>query len=293
METVSRDRVSTGAASYTSDYEDLTVLMEENREVVYDADFDEAEPAKEEASGETEVLKEMDVVIDHVKEEPVVESEPNDFTHNIETASPEIATPETASPEIASPQVPEAKISVEQPDITLTLPSVVETGETVKVNGIKTSDESDDEKPLSVKDLLKLAKEKENDQEVEPSAFLPRKTSRAETSISQSLLSTASETTSDRGSVKSDVPSKPVRSRSKSPVNNTPRRRFVSPPREVIKCEQVRPVESKEETAVSPSAAIRGLRQVDSPVLKLLDDLDKKEEQVRGVDVGFRDALNT
>ena len=233
-----RDRVNTDA-SYMSDYEELTVLTEENREVVYEADFREVAP-------ENTTTEEVSKETDEVPKEAEME-EKDDRTEEV-TFDLEVVPPATPEPE---DEKPADLVPVE----------------TVKQNG-NISHKEEEGNSLTVKNVLGLA---ENNEE-EAQAVEPQKTSR-------SLLSTGSESVSERGSERSGAPSKPPRSRSVSPVNSRNNPRCSSPPADVIKSEPLKVLEAMD---VIPNAAIRGLRQVDSPVLKLLDDLENKDEQVRG-----------
>lgn len=288
-----RDR-SKSSVSILSDYEDLTVLQEAGREVVYDSDFDEKLPEKpvqtvqpnlsvsssaseRPQSDSSEPSKKVLSV-----SESLASSKPEEEEKEEEDATTPVVTEtvlEPSEPEMSEsgtsvssvPRSAEPTSTTVESDVSVDKSSEVfgDVVETVvlKENGrgslTSEQDDEDGEKHLSVKEILRLTQEKER--ELMGNAVLPRK-NKIDPTISRRYLSTDSEN-SDRGSEASDPPAKPPRARSKSPVRKP----------EAI----VQPVKrAYGETDTSPSETLKGLRAVDSPILKLMDDINKDEDEV-------------
>lgn len=289
-----RDR-SKSSVSILSDYEDLSVLQEAGREVVYDSDFDELAP---------------EVPVHPVQPRSIPSPEPKQSDSDSqsltskkllsvsESLASSISKPEEEEKEESPPPVPERQSitesaisesgtsvssvpkggSVSEPQST-TVESDVESNKVfgdvsdtvvIKENGrgsltSEQEEEEEEEKHLSVKEILRLAQEKER--ELMGNAVLVRK-NKVDPTISRRYLSTDSEN-SDRGSEASDPPAKPPRARSKSPVRHNNKPEMIVQPT----------MKTSGEPDTSPSATLKTLRSVDSPILKLMDEMSKPDDE--------------
>jgi len=292
-----RDR-SKSSVSILSDYEDLTVLQEADRDVVYDSDFDDLEspevPArsvksqsqsvsslepKQSDSEEPKKLlsvseslassKQEEVFSKPDEEEKVEDSlatpEPEPVS---EPAMSESGTSVSSVPKGAEPQstTVESDVSIDKTEVFGDVSDTV----VIKENGrgsytSEQDEEEEEERHPSVKEILRAAQEKER--EVMGAAVMVRK-NKVDPTISRRYLSTDSEN-SDRGSEASDPPAKPPRARSKSPIRNNNKPEMIVQPT----------MKARGETDTSPSATLKGLRTVESPVLKLMDQMNKPDDE--------------
>ena len=285
-----RDR-SKSSVSILSDYEDLTVLKEADREVVYDSDFEEtanpeapvrtsksqstssAEPKQSDSDEPTKKLLSVSESLASSKpeEEEKVEVAPPATASESEPAMSESGGSVSSVPKGSEPHstTVESDVSVDKQEVFGDVSDTV----VIKENGrgsltSEQEQEEEEERHLSVKEILRLAQEKER--EVMGNAVLVRK-NKVDPTISRRYLSTDSEN-SDRGSEASDPPAKPPRARSKSPVRNKPE--MIVQPTMKASC-------GVPDTA--PSATLKGLRTVDSPILKLMDEMNRPDEEQVGL----------
>ena len=290
-----RDR-SKSSVSILSDYEDLTVLKEADREVVYDSDFDELESPEapvrtsqsqshstsspEPKQSDNEEPKKLLSVSESLasskpEEEEKVLTPVTPVTPGVpepepepESAISESGTSVSSVPKGVEPQstTVESDVSVDKTEVFGDVSDTVLIKENGRGSLTSEQDDEEEERHLSVKEILRLAQEKER--ELMGNAVLVRK-NKVDPTISRRYLSTDSEN-SDRGSEASDPPAKPPRARSKSPVRKTN-----SKPEMIVQPT----MKTMEGPDLSPSATLKGLRSVDSPILKLMDEMNKPEEE--------------
>nr|AEY80342.1 ABLIM class LIM protein ML093519b [Mnemiopsis leidyi] len=283
-----RDR-SKSSVSILSDYEDLTVLKEADREVVYDSDFEEtANPevsvrtsksqstsSVEPKQSDSDEPKKILSVSDSLASSKHGEVEKEEVAPSATASESEPAMSESGGSVSSVPKGSEPHSTTLESDVSVDKQEVFgDVSDTVVIKengrGSLTSEqeqeqkEEEEERHLSVKEILRLAQEKER--ETMGNAVLVRK-NKVDPTISRRYLSTDSEN-SDRGSEASDPPAKPPRSRSKSPVRNKP---------EMIVQPTMKSNHGVPDTA--PSATLKGLRTVDSPILKLMDEMNRPDEE--------------
>ena len=297
------------SSSIASDYEELAILQESGKSVVHDSDFEEncQPPAKPNRASSVKSSKSGKSASVKSDKSASVKSEKSASVKSEKLASSSFSSAKSdnsaaksvsiTSEQSLSPATKPRSVTVES-DASLadskTGDVFTDLSETVVLtphNG-KHSDsssyvsdkenqekrdqemEEEEERCLSVKEALNAAQEKER--QAIGNAVLLRKTDRQDLVLSKKYLSTDSEM-SDRSSEASDAPSKPPRN--KSPARNELRETSVPKEDLVHKGVITEQVRASSVVDSSPNTTIHGLRAVDSPILKLLDDLDKKDDE--------------
>jgi hypothetical protein len=262
------------------------VLKEADRDVVYDSDFDDApspeaparssksqsisssEP-KQSDSEEPKKLLSVSESLASSKPEEVekVEAPPDASEPEPEPAVSESGTSVSSVPKGAEPQstTVESDVSVEKTEVFGDESEAVMIKENGRGSLTSEQEDEEEERHLSVKEILRLAQQKER--ELMGNAVLVRK-NKVDTNISRRYLSTDSDN-SDRGSEASDPPAKPPRARSKSPVRNNGKPEMIVQPT----------LKVRDEPDTSPSDTLKRLRSVDSPVLKLMESQSKPDDE--------------
>jgi len=292
--TPSKD-ISKSSTSIASDYEDLRIPQESGKSVVYESDFDEqaAKPIKPDRASSVKSAASAKSAKSggSARSDKSIDQPLKSISMTSESSLSPAAKPRSQT--IESGHVSEEKAGVFT-DVSepIVLPHNGKHSDSSSYLFDKENLEEEERQP-SVKEIMRLAKEKE-----QANSAPKRKTDRQDFVTSKKYLSTDSDM-SDRGSEASDAPTKPPRT--KSPVRNhlsqkgSPRE---SPLREqapenddlhkAVITDQARNSIQLNRGAVdnSPNATVRGLRSVDSPIMKLLDDLDNKpEEQIDYLEV--------
>ena len=266
---------------------DIPIDMPTEAPVDDDQVFSDEIPATEETKQEdsaTALVTETDTVTEPVPEEPSTETipetqptEPIPETQPTEPIPEPVVGPASFSeslPEEPSKETPEeplkepAKEPEKEPESLEPVPyessrrsvsSLADSQISRSVSVVSERDEEgsgvEEERLVSVKDMLKRAKSIEQENLLRRPVPVHR------------VPSTASSETSERASEASETPSKPPRV-SATTVSSTP----------VARVAPVSKVQGGVDT--TPSASIRGLKQVDSPIIKIIDEVDIKDDAV-------------